>query len=135
VFNFFLRLARTWPGRKLVGWIFSHMSFAIPARHLRETETLLAFHHPRPAYPLHVVLVPKQAVPSLMELDPSSAFVSDLFSSVQSLVGELQLPAYRLIVNGGEYQDFPHLHFHLVSEFPSPLPLTIPKGAPRGRGE
>jgi len=24
-------------------------------------------------------------------------------------------PAYRLIVNGGEYQDFPYLHFHLVS--------------------
>ena len=23
---------------------------------------------------------------------------------------------YRLIVNGGEYQDFPHLHFHLISE-------------------
>ena len=108
----------------MVGWIFSHMSFAIPARRLRETETLLAFHHPKPAYPLHVVLVPKQAVSSLMELDPSSAFVSDLFASVQSLVGELQLPAYRLIVNGGEYQDFPHLHFHLVSEFSlTPFPL------------
>ncbi|MGB7876068.1 MAG: HIT domain-containing protein [Anaerolineales bacterium] len=92
------------------------MPFAIPARRLRETDTLLAFYHPKPAYPFHVVLVPRRAVPSLMELDPASAFLSDLFAIVQSLVTEFQLPAYRLIVNGGEYQDFPHLHFHLISD-------------------
>jgi len=92
------------------------MSFAIPARRLRETEALLAFYHPKPAYPLHVVLVPKEAIPNLMELDPTSTFISDLFATVQSLVNEFQLPAYRLIVNGGEYQDFPYLHFHLISD-------------------
>lgn len=91
------------------------MSFVIPAKRLRETETLLAFYHPKPSYPFHVVLVPKQAVPSLMELNPDSAFLSDLFAIAQSLVTEFQLSAYRLVVNGGEYQDFPHLHFHLIS--------------------
>jgi len=111
-----LRLVRTWLSRKLVGWIFSHVSFAIPARRLRETDTLLAFYHPKPAYPFHVLLVPKQAVSNLMELDPASTFLADLFATVQSLVTEFELPAYRLIVNGGEYQDFPHLHFHLISE-------------------
>ena len=100
----------------LISWIFTHMSFAIPAKRLRETETLLAFYHPKPSYPLHVILLPKQAIYSLMELDPTSAFLSDLVATVQSLVTELQLPAYRLIVNGGEYQDFPQLHFHLVSD-------------------
>ena len=104
-------------GKFLVRIIFSKMSFLIPAKRLRETETLLAFYHPKPAYPFHVVLVPKQAVPNLMELDPAEpAFLSDLFSTAQSLVAEFQLSAYRLIVNGGEYQDFPHLHFHLISE-------------------
>jgi len=118
IVNFVSRLTRTGAGRKLVGLIFSHMSFAIPAKRLRETEALLAFYHPKPAYPLHVVLVPKKAIPSLMELDPTSAFLSDLFATVQSLVNEFQLPAYRLIVNGGEYQDFPYLHFHLISDSP-----------------
>ena len=114
---FFRRLARTILVRKLVGWIFTHMSFALPVNPLRETDTLLAFHHPKPGYPFHVVIVPKKEVPTLMDLDPSdSAFLSDLFSTAQSLVTEFQLPAYRLIVNGGEFQDFPHLHFHLISD-------------------
>jgi histidine triad (HIT) family protein len=118
MFEFILRLVRTKAGRKLVGWIFAHMSFAIPVKRLRETDTLLAFYHPKPSHPFHVILVPKQAVPTLIELDPASTFLPDLFVTVQSLVAEFKLPAYRLIVNGGEYQDFPHLHFHLISDAP-----------------
>jgi histidine triad (HIT) family protein len=100
----------------LIGWMFAHMSFAIPVQRLRETETLMAFYHPKPSYPFHVLLVPKKAVASLKELDPKdSAFLTELYSTVQSLVEEYHLPAYRLIVNGGEHQDFPQLHFHLIS--------------------
>ena len=125
LFDVFLRLAHTKPGRKLIGWIFAHMSFAIPAKRLRETATLLAFYHPKPSHPFHVVLVPKQTVSSLMELNPNQTeFLSDLYATVQALVTEFQLPTYRLIVNGGEFQDFPHLHFHLIS----PLPLGEGKG-------
>ncbi|MGZ9222032.1 MAG: HIT domain-containing protein [Anaerolineales bacterium] len=100
-----------------IGWIFAHMSFVIPVKRLRETDTLLAFHHPKPDYQFHVLLLPKKAVPSLMEFDPTDiTFLTDLYSTVQSLVEEFQLPAYRLIVNSGEYQDFPQLHFHLISD-------------------
>jgi histidine triad (HIT) family protein len=95
------------------------MSFALPVQRLRETPTLLAFHHPQPAYPVHILLVPRRAVASLGELDPvlDASFLVDLFAAVQSLVAEFRLEqsGYRLIVNGGEYQDFPYLHFHLVS--------------------
>jgi histidine triad (HIT) family protein len=100
----------------LIGWMFAHMSFAIPVKRLRETETLMAFYHPMPAYPFHVLLVPKKAVASLKEFDSTdTAFLTDLYSTVQDIVNEFQLPAYRLIVNGGEFQDFPQLHFHLIS--------------------
>ncbi len=100
-----------------IGWIFAHMSFAIPVKRLRETETLMAFYHPKPSYKFHVLLVPKKAVASLKEIDSTDmAFLTDLYSTVQSLVNEFHLPAYRLIVNGGEYQDFPQLHFHLISD-------------------
>jgi histidine triad (HIT) family protein len=100
----------------VIGWIFAHMSFAIPVKRLRETNTLLAFYHPKPSYPFHVLLVPKRAVASLKKLDPTDTnFLADLYSTVQDLVDEFQLPAYRLIVNGGEFQDFPQLHFHLIA--------------------
>jgi histidine triad (HIT) family protein len=101
----------------LIGWMFAHMNFVIPVKRLRETETLMAFHHPKPSYPFHVLLVPNRVVKTRMDFDSSdSAFLRDLYSSVQSLVEEFHLTAYRLIVNGGEYQDFPQLHFHLISE-------------------
>ena len=101
----------------LVGWIFEHMSFAIPVKRLRETDTLMAFHHPKPSYKFHVLLVPKKSVASFQELDPKDAvFLTELYTTVQSLVNEFQLSAWRLIVNGGEYQDFPQLHFHLISD-------------------
>ncbi len=97
--------------------MFAHMSFAIPVKRLRETKTLMAFYHPKPSYLFHVLLVPKKAVKTLMEFDSNdSAFLADLFSAVQSLVEEFHLGAYRLIVNGGEHQDFPQLHFHLISD-------------------
>jgi histidine triad (HIT) family protein len=109
----------------LIGWIFAHMSFVIPVKRLRETEMLMAFHHPKPSYAFHVLLLPKKATPSLREFDPTdTTFLTDLYSTVQSLVDEFQLPAYRLIVNGGEYQDFPQLHFHLVSDVQRSNPST-----------
>jgi histidine triad (HIT) family protein len=106
-----------WILAPLIGWIFTYMSFLIPAKRLRETSSLLAFHHPSPGYKFHVLIVPKRQVDSIKNLDPQdTAFLTDLYSTVQSLVNEFQLKSYRLIVNGGEYQDFPHLHFHLISE-------------------
>ena len=102
----------------VIGWVFEYMSFVLPVKRLRETDTLMAFHHPKPSYAFHILIVPKKSVESLIQLDSTdSAFLADLYAAVQSLVQEFQLPAYRLIVNGGEYQDFPQLHFHLISEY------------------
>ena len=109
------RFARTRIGRFLIKLLFSKLPFALPVRRLRQTSNLIAFQHPKPSHPFHVIIVPRQPVASLEALDPEdTAFLTDLFSTVQGLVREYNLSAYRLIVNGGEYQEFPHLHFHLV---------------------
>ncbi len=99
----------------VIGWVFAHMSFAIPVKRLRETECLLAFYHPKPAYPFHVILAPKKDIRSFAELSPSDPFLAEVVAATQSLVEEYHLTSWRLIVNGGENQDFPHLHFHLIS--------------------
>jgi histidine triad (HIT) family protein len=102
-----------------VGQIFAHLSFLIPVRRLRETDTLLAFYHPKPSYPIHILLVPKKALPNLMALSAADTpFLADLFQTIKSLVAELKLDqvGYRLVANGGAYQAVPQLHFHLIAE-------------------
>ena len=67
---------------------------------------------------MHILLVPKKAIHSLSDLGPEDTiFLVEVFQITQKLVKELDLavPGYRLIVNGGEYQDVPQLHFHLVA--------------------
>lgn len=94
------------------------MSSLLPVDKLRQTPALLAFYHPRPSYPVHILIVPRRPVDNLLALSPEdSDFLVELFDTVKSLVVELGLEplGYRLIVNGGAYQDFPLLHLHLVS--------------------
>ena len=115
---FLYRIARSRPAQSILGWIFAHMTFALPVHRLRETATLIAFYHPKPSYPVHILLVPKKAIASLAMLTPAdNVFLAELFSTVQSLVQDLELDkgGYRLIVNGGSYQDVGQLHFHLIS--------------------
>lgn len=95
------------------------MSFTIPVNRLRETKTLIAFYHPKANYPTHILIVPKRNIGNLSELSAAdSDFMVDLFQTVQSLIAELNLDSrgYRLITNGGKYQDVPHLHFHLIAD-------------------
>jgi histidine triad (HIT) family protein len=104
--------------RPVIVWGLAHMNFFNSARVIPETTTLVCFYHPSPAYPVHILLVPKVDLPDLMHLDPSKhKFLQELFTTVQGLVEEFNLldRGYRLIVNGGEYQEFPQLHFHLIS--------------------
>ena len=112
------RLARTPLAGYLVGLAFTYFSFAIPARRLRETTTLVAFHHPQPSYPVHILIVAKKRLADITAVGEADvAFMQDLFAVTGSLVAELGLaPAgYRLISNGGAFQDVKHLHFHLVA--------------------
>ena len=116
-----MRAAKT-AARKpfLLAWVLKNMSFALPVERLIETSSLLAFFHPTPAYPLHILLVPKRPIFSLSELDPQADgdFLVDVYATTQKLVSQFNLGegGYRLIVNGGKYQDFPYLHFHLVAD-------------------
>lgn len=106
-----------------MGWVFTYMSFLIPVERLRETKTLIAFHHPQPSNPVHILLVPKRPLTNMRALSKADTdfladFLADLYQTVDSLVEQYQLEqgGYSLITNGGSYQDVPHLHFHLISD-------------------
>jgi histidine triad (HIT) family protein len=111
-------LARSRFASLVIGWVFQYMSWSIPVERLAETASLIAFYHPAPSYPVHILLVPKHSYANLSALPPEdTAFQRDLFLTVASLVQDLSLEqkGYRLICNGGAYQDVPLLHFHLIS--------------------
>jgi histidine triad (HIT) family protein len=99
--------------------MLEHLSFAMPVHRLRETPTLVAFYHPQPAYRVHILLVPKRAIASLADVGPGDGdFLRDLFAVAVGLVAELELEqnGYRMVVNGGKYQELPQLHFHLIAD-------------------
>lgn len=113
------RLARSRFGRFCISFLFTHMSFVIPVKRLHETDSVMAFHHPQPSYPLHILIVAKRPYATLMEINTAdSLFLADLMATVQTLVRQfaLQESGYRLITNGGLYQDVPQLHFHLIAD-------------------
>ena len=114
-----LRVARWRWSHILLGWVMSNVSSAIPVRRLHETENLIAFQHPRPNHTVHILLVPKRPFANLMAVPlEASGFLRDLLEAVQLLVHQYDLEdkGYRLIVNGGQYQEVPHLHVHLISD-------------------
>ena len=116
------RLARRPAVGRVIGWVFAKMSSLLPVERLVDTEELVDFWHPQPAYATHILIVPKRAYPSLTAVPAGEgAFWGALMETVQRLVRELGLDegGYRLIANGGAFQEVGQLHFHLVSDRPS----------------
>jgi len=83
----------------------------------KETDNLLAFHHTKPSYPLHIVIVPKKHVVNLTDLNDMN-LIKEVFEIAADIIRKKKLnnSNYRIITNGGNFQDSKHLHFHLVSE-------------------
>lgn len=79
-----------------------------------ETDTVLAFHHTRPFYPVHIMVVPKAHVPSLLEV--SDALLLELLGVVKRISEDVlrRHGACRVLTNLGAYQDSKHLHLHVI---------------------
>lgn len=113
------KLAKSKAGGRLLNLLLTHGDKLLPFPRLAETDRLLAVHHPDPAYPVHILILPKAPYPDLLHLPAADTpLLQDLVITVQQLVRDLHLDqsSYRLIVNGGASQEVKHLHFHLVGE-------------------
>ena len=92
----------------------------IPARIVYEDELCLAFHDVNPQAPVHVLVIPRQEIPSLAHAAESdSPLLGHLLSTVRKVAVELGLAnGYRVIINcgpdGGQTVD--HLHLHLLGK-------------------
>lgn len=87
-----------------------------PVKVVAETEGVLAYHHTQPHWPVHIVVIPKQHVPSLTNLgDADVELLHQLMTVVQVVAREVEREhgAARVLTNLGRYQDSKHLHFHV----------------------
>ena len=81
-----------------------------------ETERVLAYHHTRPFWPVHIVVIPKTHVSSLLTIDDNDLLV-ELLDAVKKVAANVldEHGAARVLTNLGRYQDSKHLHFHVLS--------------------
>ncbi len=91
----------------------------IPARVAYQDEEVIAFHDINPQGPVHMLVVPKRHVTSLLDLGPGDdAVVGSLVRRARDLAQEAGLAerGFRLVFNCGEDAGYSvyHIHLHLV---------------------
>ena len=91
----------------------------IPAKVAYEDDNVVAFHDINPQAPIHLLIVPKKHITSVMEIDDEeNLLLGDIILTAQNLAREnnLDKKGFRLVVNTGEEggQTVNHLHFHLL---------------------
>jgi histidine triad (HIT) family protein len=92
--------------------VFSHKT---PVESVLETDNVLAYHHTRPFWEIHIVVVPKAHVDSLLTVE--NDLLIELLDAAKQVAANVlkEKGAARVLTNLGDYQDSKHLHFHVYS--------------------
>lgn len=80
-----------------------------------ETDLVMAFHHTKPYWEHHVVIIPKAHIDSLSNYPNDPALNHDFFEaiSVVTKLFEDQYGGCRISSNVGNYQTSKHLHWYV----------------------
>src|SRR5438105_937550 len=94
-------------------------SGAVPVAKVFEDETVFALNDINPRAPTHILLIPKEHIPSARELtEGHGALLAHLFTTAAAVAREAGLGdrGYRLTFNVGDEggQTIYHLHLHLL---------------------
>ena len=99
----------------------------IPSKIAYEDENVMAFYDQDPQAPVHVLVIPKEHIPSVDGITAeNSDVVAHIFQTIPKIAASLGLTGgYRVISNCGADagQTVPHLHFHILGG--KPLSLTM----------
>lgn len=85
---------------------------------VHDDDQVLAFHHTKPHWETHVVVVPKRHIASLTSATAADApALRELFGVVQKIARQVEERegAAAVLTNLGAYQDSKHLHIHIHS--------------------
>jgi histidine triad (HIT) family protein len=95
----------------------------IPADIVYEDDQVLAFRDIRPQAPVHVVLIPKRAIPRIAESVASdAALLGHLLVTAPEVARRVGIAetGFRLVINNGRDggETVPHLHCHILGGRP-----------------
>jgi histidine triad (HIT) family protein len=92
------------------------LSGKIEVEKVLETDRVLAYHHTRPFWATHIVVIPKFHVSSLLTIEDDTLLI-ELLDTVKKVAAQVveAKGAARVLTNLGSYQDSKHLHFHVNS--------------------
>jgi len=89
----------------------------IPGSIVYEDDNILAFKDINPQAPIHIIVIPKRHVKSIMEIEQNMS--EDIFKSIKKIAKEQNIDeeGFRVISNCGKNagQTVNHLHFHILA--------------------
>ena len=106
------------------------ISGVIPSNKVYEDENVLCFHDLNPQAPVHVLIVPKEHVAKISDIDGKNshciARIFEKIPEIAKILGITDDDGFRVVANCGENagQSVFHIHFHLLSG----RPLSWPPG-------
>lgn len=90
----------------------------IPSTKVYEDDSVLAFRDIAPQAPTHILVIPKEHIPSVAAICPeNSAILSHIFEVIARIAADEGLTGgYRVVSNCGADagQTVSHLHFHIL---------------------
>ena len=98
----------------------------------------LAFHHTRPFWSTHIVVVPKRHIASLTTVNAEDEpDIRALLAVVQRVARELETAegAAGVSTNLGSYQDSKHLHIHVYAASNCDRAWSLERDGASGRSE
>ena len=91
----------------------------IPSSKVYEDEEILAFNDINPAAPIHVLVIPKKHISSLIDItEEDEKVIGKIYGVINKIAQKEGIldKGYRVIINCGEDggQVVKHIHFHLL---------------------
>jgi histidine triad (HIT) family protein len=91
----------------------------LPSRRVHEDEAVVAFHDIAPRAPTHILVVPRDHIPSVLDLtEDHGQLLGRLFHVAAEIARREGIAerGYRLVSNVGDWggQSVDHLHWHLM---------------------
>ncbi|MGG1658747.1 histidine triad nucleotide-binding protein [Brevibacillus sp. NRS-1366] len=96
------------------------MEGEIPARLEYEDEQVIVIHDIAPKAPVHLLIIPRKPIPTLMDVTEADLpLIGHIHQVAQTLAGKLNVKGFRLINNCGKEggQEVFHIHYHFLAGF------------------